>query len=68
MENGRGILKAVKTEMEGGWVFTAKDIVSAEIFADFLEMSQYLLSEGYKDAAAVMIGKFVKTINNPRTS
>jgi hypothetical protein len=26
------------------------------VFADFLEMGEYLLNEGYKDAAAVIIG------------
>ncbi len=56
IESGRGILQAVKTEIENGWLFQIKDLVSAEIFSSFLEMSEYLLNEGYKDAAAVMIG------------
>ena len=55
-EEGRGILKAAKREIDGGWLFTVKGIVSAEIFSDFLEMAGYLLDEHYKDAAAVMIG------------
>ena len=54
--SGRGILRAVKQEIDGGWLFSLKGLVSAEIFGDFLEMAQYLLSEGYKDPAAVMIG------------
>lgn len=53
---GRGILKAVKQEIDDGWIFTVKGIVSAEIFTDFLEMASHLLQEGYKDPAAVMIG------------
>lgn len=48
-EEGRGILKAAKQEIDGGWIFTIKGLVSAEIFSDFLEMSEYLLKEGYKD-------------------
>lgn len=53
---GIGILNGIKSEFENGWLISFKDIVSAEIFSDFLEMSKYLLDEGYKDAAAVMLG------------
>ncbi len=59
-EKGRGILSSVKQEIEGGWLFTVKGLISAEIFSDFLEMAQYLLGEGYKDAAAVMIGSVLE--------
>jgi hypothetical protein len=59
-EEGRGILKAVMQEIEGGWLFTIKGLVSAEIFSDFLEMANYLLKEGYKDPAAVMIGSVLE--------
>lgn len=55
-----GILQAVKQELDGGWVFTVKGLVSAEIFSDFLEMSNYLLFENYKDPAAVMIGSVLE--------
>lgn len=55
-ESGKGILQAVKTEIESGWLFQIKDFISAEIFSNFLEMSEYLLQEKYKDPAAVMIG------------
>ena len=59
-EEGRGILKAVKNEIEGGWIFTVKGLVSAEIFSDFLEMAEYLLKEGFKDASAVMVGSVLE--------
>lgn len=59
-EEGRGVLKAAKQEIEGGWLFTVKGLVSAEIFSDFLEMSEYLLKEGYKDPSAVMIGSVLE--------
>ncbi len=55
-EAGIGIMNAVQGELQGGWTQTATGIVSAEIFSDFLEMAEYLLDSGYKDAAAVMIG------------
>ena len=32
----------------------------AELFADFLEMADYLLSEGYKDPAAVLGGSMLE--------
>jgi len=57
---GRGILFAVKQEIDGGWLFTVKGLISAEIFSDFLEMAQYLLNEGYKDAAAIMSGSVLE--------
>ncbi|HPH88601.1 MAG TPA: hypothetical protein PKV76_09000 [Chitinophagales bacterium] len=56
VEEGRGILKAAKSEIFGGWIFTIKGLISSEIFSDFLEMSEYLLKENWKDAAAVMTG------------
>lgn len=59
-EHARGILRAAKQEIDNGWLFTVKSLVSAEIFSDFLEMAQYLLSEGYKDPAAVMIGSVLE--------
>lgn len=59
-EEGRGILKAAKQEIDGGWIFTVKGLISAEIFSDFLEMSEYLLKECYKDPAAVMTGSVLE--------
>jgi len=53
---GEHILKAARKEIEDGWLFKVKSLVSAEIFADFMEMAEHLLKEGYRDAAAVMIG------------
>ena len=56
----KSILTALKKEVEGGWLFTVKGLVSAEIFTDFLEMAEHLLKEGYKDPAAVMIGSVLE--------
>ena len=60
IEQARGILKAIKQEIDGGWIFSVKGIVSAEIFSDFLEMAEHILNQGYKDAAAVMIGSVLE--------
>lgn len=54
------ILKSIKHEIENGWLDNLKKIVSSELFSDFLEMSKYLLDQGYKDASAVMIGSVLE--------
>lgn len=59
-EVGRGILNSIKIEINNGWLNSIRDIVTAEIFTDMLEMSEHLLVEGYKDPAAVMIGSVLE--------
>lgn len=51
-----GVAKAVQHDLKAGLLFNLRSVVQAEVFADFLEMGEYLLNEGYKDAAAVIIG------------
>lgn len=58
--SGIEILKAAKQEIEMGWLQTSKEIISAEIFNDFLEMASHLLENKYKDPAAVMIGSVLE--------
>ena len=36
-------------------------MVAADIFSDFLEMSEHLLEQGYKDPAAVLIGSTLES-------
>ena len=50
------ILKSLKIAYENDLLIDVNEIIHANIFNDFLEMGEYLLSEGFKDAAAVMIG------------
>ncbi|EKO3421175.1 hypothetical protein NXE12_001534 [Vibrio fluvialis] len=59
-QKGHAILLSIQNEIEGGWVFSVKQLISAEIFSDFLEMAEHLLSQGYKDPAAVMIGSVLE--------
>ena len=40
----------------GAHLSSVRELLHAETFADFLEMADHLLSEGYKDAAAVIAG------------
>ena len=51
-----GIARAVQHDIKNGLLVDLRTLVQAEIFADFLEMGEYLLNGGYKDAAAVIIG------------
>jgi hypothetical protein len=52
----RGLLKTLRSAYTEGYLTSLRELVHADVFADFLEMAQYLLSEGYKDPAAVMTG------------
>ncbi len=58
--SGLNILHSIKTEIENDWLLSIKQLVTSEIFADFLEMSKHLLDVNYKDAAAVMIGSVLE--------
>ena len=60
IDSGLGIVLSIKTEIENGWLNTVKGLVSAEVFSDFLEMGEYLLDEGYKDPAAVVLGSVLE--------
>jgi hypothetical protein len=52
----QGTLKAALHEVRSGLLVDIRRLLEAEIFVDFLEMAEYLLSEKYKDAAAVIVG------------
>lgn len=51
-----GVARAIKHEISKNLIADFRALAQADIFSDFLEMGEYLLEEGYKDAAAVMIG------------
>ena len=56
VEAGIGVLQAVSEDISNGWTWSFKERVHAEVFDDFLEMANSLLSDGYKDAAATIAG------------
>ena len=56
IKNGLAQLSVIKDEIAGDWLFTVKGLIGSEIFADFLEMAEYLVAQDYKDAAAVIAG------------
>lgn len=50
------ILGSVRDDLTKGRLISLKAMVTAEVFSDFLEMAEHLLSHGYKDASASLIG------------
>ena len=55
------ILKALKFDIEAGNFFNQNLLISADAFGDILEQAKHLLSENYKDAAAVMVGAVLES-------
>ncbi len=51
-----GIIKGLYKDYESGLLVNVRNLLRGEIFVDFLDMGEHLLNEGYKDAAAVIIG------------
>jgi len=56
IQSGVGILKALKDALEQGYLKKIRHLVIAEVFTDFLDMAEHLLENGYKDAAAFLVG------------
>jgi hypothetical protein len=56
----QAILQAARAELAGGWFVSVRQLVSAEIFTDFLEMAEYLIAGDYVHPAAVMIGSVLE--------
>lgn len=50
------VLQLVREAVAAGHLVSASGLIHAAVFADFLEMAQHLVDEGYKDAAAVIAG------------
>jgi hypothetical protein len=55
-----GNVQALRSAYEAGALGRVSQLVRAEVFGDFLEMAEYLLDEGYKDAAVVMVGSVLE--------
>jgi hypothetical protein len=51
-----GAIRAIRDALKQGLLLKIEDLVHADMFADFLGMAEYLLQEGYKDPAAVIVG------------
>jgi len=60
LEPVRGMLQALRNEYEAGYLESVVELIHADIFADFLDMADYLLQQGYKDPAAVVTGSVLE--------
>jgi hypothetical protein len=56
----RGTLQALRSDYESGYLQSVVELVHADVFADFLDMADYLLQQGYKDPAAVIAGSVLE--------
>jgi hypothetical protein len=56
LRNIIGIVTALKSDLLNNYLKSFSDIIQSEVFSDYLEMAQHLLSEGYKDPSAVLVG------------
>ena len=52
----QGLLQAMQHDVDRGLLGEIRQLLRGELFVDFIEMAEHLLEEGYKDAAAVLIG------------
>jgi len=53
---GIGVLRALKEDLALGFLSDIKDLVIAEVFSDFLDITKHLLDNNYKDPAASLVG------------
>jgi len=56
-----GTIIALKEDLENDFLKNLGEIIHSEIFTDFIEMAEHLLSEGYKDASAVISGSTLES-------
>lgn len=55
-ERALGVFLAAREDYEGGWLFSVRALVKAEVLGDALEQAQEMLRAGYKDPACVLGG------------
>jgi 50S ribosomal subunit-associated GTPase HflX len=56
MSSVLGVAEALRSDLSNGLVQTLAEVAHADVFADFIDMSQHLLDSNYKDASAVIAG------------
>ncbi len=56
-----GVLRALKEDVNAGWLKTVEELVHADTFSDFLEQARELNSKRYKNAAAVIAGTVLES-------
>lgn len=56
-----GIAKALREDINAGYITTLIELTHADIFSDFLEMATHLNESNYKDPAAVIAGSTLES-------
>lgn len=56
-----GIIQALKSDVDNDFLQSFSQLIHSEVFSDYIEMSSHLLSEGYKDPAAVIAGSTLES-------
>lgn len=56
-----GLVQSVRNGVDAGYLDETQTLIRAEVFDNLLEQAEYLLSEGYKDPAAVICGGVLET-------
>lgn len=56
-----GVLGSLRADVQEGFIARQVELIHGELFADFLEMAQHLLDEGYKEASAVIAGSSLES-------
>ena len=56
LANVIGVAKSLLSDLRNGYLKSLEEIIHADVFADYLEMADHLVENGYKDAAAVIAG------------
>lgn len=51
-----GVAQALRDDLKAGWSESFVELVHADTHSDYLDMTEELLSKGYKDPAAVVTG------------
>ncbi len=55
-----GILRALRADYAAGYLASVEELIHADVFSDFIEMAEHLLTQGYKDPSAVLIGSVLE--------
>ena len=56
-----GVIRALSEDLDGGYLTSVRELARGELFSDYLEQAEYLLEEGFKDAAAVIAGSTLES-------
>jgi hypothetical protein len=56
-----GVVQSLLHDIQNGYLRSVEEVIHGELFGDFLEMSDHLVSNGYKDAAAVIAGSTLES-------